>query len=453
MADHQEMIHAAAAPVMYSGGGAAAGGATTTTGSHGGGGGDWWSAAVSSCSAPAPETMQGFGGWSAAVVAVDGGGNTSRSAAGNTASSESPGSLATGSSITFQEPAGGVADPAAIAVHAQTVAGGGGGGWNQQPFLDGSGFHGYMSSSRNDHHTNHHHHQINTPSLMSNSSSNNGVMLQEHQHDQNYQFLSNLGFELLSSPTSPYGGGGGFRSSLLRSLTEPAAAAKPNDSPGFQQYHHHQPAMNLQPPAAAAGREPLQFTNSTAAPFWNPSSGFTVAAEGTALGGAGASPAQPTPASLAAKRALEGVGDSSSIITKKAKADSTPLKKSRTGTPSPLPTTFKAWDRVTALQQLVSPFGKTDTASVLHETIEYIKFLHDQVGALSAPYLKNRQQVPHLKNSTGVDNDGGGGGEATAASKRDLTGRGLCLVPISSTFAVASETPVDFWTPFGAAFR
>uniref|UniRef100_A0A0E0ARL6 BHLH domain-containing protein n=1 Tax=Oryza glumipatula TaxID=40148 RepID=A0A0E0ARL6_9ORYZ len=358
MADHQEMIHAAAAPAMYGGGGAAAGGATTTTGSHGGGGGDWWSAAVSSCSAPAPETMQGFGGWSAAVVAVDGGGNTSR---------------------------------------------------------DGSGFHGYMSSSRNDHHTNHHHHQINTPSLMSNSSSNNGVMLQEHQHDQNYQFLSNLGFELLSSPTSPYGGGGGFRSSLLRSLTEPAAAAKPNDSPGFQQYHHHQPAMNLQPPAAAAGREPLQFTNSTAAPFWNPSSGFTVAAEGTALGGAGASPAQPTPASLAAKVRKEKLGD-----------------------------------RVTALQQLVSPFGKTDTASVLHETIEYIKFLHDQVGALSAPYLKNRQQVPHLKNSTGVDNDGG---EATAASKRDLTGRGLCLVPISSTFAVASETPVDFWTPFGAAFR
>uniref|UniRef100_A0A0E0EIN6 BHLH domain-containing protein n=2 Tax=Oryza meridionalis TaxID=40149 RepID=A0A0E0EIN6_9ORYZ len=425
MADHQEMIHAAAAPAMYGGGGGgAAGGATTTTGSHGGGG-DWWSAAVSSCSAPAPETMQGFGGWSAAVVAVDGGGNTSRSAAGNTASSESPGSLATGSSITFQEPAGGgggVADPAAIAVHAQTVAGG---GWNQQPFLDGSGFHGYMSSSRNDHHTNHHHHHhIKTPSLMSHSSSNNSVMLQDHHHDQNYQFLSNLGFELLSSPTSPYGGsggGGGFRSSLLRSLTEPpaAAVAKPNNSPGFQQYHNHQhqPAMNLQPPAAA-GREPLQFTNSTAAPFWNPSSGFTVAADGAALGGAGASPAQTTPASLAAKVRKEKLGD-----------------------------------RVTALQQLVSPFGKTDTASVLHETIEYIKFLHDQVGALSAPYLKNRQQVLHLKNSAGVDNDGGGGGEATAASKRDLTGRGLCLVPISSTFAVASETPVDFWTPFGAAFR
>ena len=44
--------------------------------------------------------------------------------------------------------------------------------------------------------------------------------------------------------------------------------------------------------------------------------------------------------------------------------------------------------------------------------------------------------------------------DEVAAQKRDLTGRGLCLVPISSTFAVASETPVvDFWNPFGAAFR
>jgi hypothetical protein len=100
--------------------------------------------------------------------------------------------------------------------------------------------------------------------------------------------------------------------------------------------------------------------------------------------------------------------------------------------------------------------------------------------SLSAPYLKNRQQVPHLKvlilyttctaNSLihtldaceityicnhdvpsfgQVSRDGG----EAAAAKGDLTGRGLCLVPISSTFAVASETPVDFWSPFGAAFR
>ncbi|KAG2626556.1 hypothetical protein PVAP13_3KG368500 [Panicum virgatum] len=48
-------------------------------------------------------------------------------------------------------------------------------------------------------------------------------------------------------------------------------------------------------------------------------------------------------------------------------------KKPRIATPSPLPTfkvrKEKLGDRITALQQLVSPFGKTDTASVLHEAI------------------------------------------------------------------------------------
>ncbi|XP_077242759.1 transcription factor bHLH110-like isoform X2 [Tasmannia lanceolata] len=39
----------------------------------------------------------------------------------------------------------------------------------------------------------------------------------------------------------------------------------------------------------------------------------------------------------------------------------------------------KLGDRIAALQQLVAPFGKTDTASVLMEAIGYIKFLHDQV--------------------------------------------------------------------------
>ncbi|KAG2577152.1 hypothetical protein PVAP13_6NG084200 [Panicum virgatum] len=400
MADHQEMIHPAAA--------AAAGGA-----SHGHGGGDWWSTAVS-CS---PDQLPGFGAGLSPAAAADG---SNRSRSGNTASSESPGShsLATGgSSITFQDPAGGVADPSAVVPQTAT---GLAGGWNQPYYLDGSGFHGYMSSSRGD--------QVQL-GLRSPSSSNNSLMLQD-PHDPNHQFLSNLGLELLSSPT-PTSPSGGFRSSsLLRSLTEPAAAAKP--SPGFQQYQ--QQTMNQAPSSI---REALQFTNST--PFWNPSAGF--AAEGTASG---------PPSGQSRPSTLEGAGDSSSIITKKANTDPTPLKKARTGTPSsPLPTfkvrKEKLGDRITALQQLVSPFGKTDTASVLHETIEYIRFLHQQVGSLSAPYLKNRQQVPHLK----VSRDGG----EAAAAKGDLTGRGLCLVPISSTFAVASETPVDFWSPFGAAFR
>ncbi|CAI9116803.1 OLC1v1018059C5 [Oldenlandia corymbosa var. corymbosa] len=39
----------------------------------------------------------------------------------------------------------------------------------------------------------------------------------------------------------------------------------------------------------------------------------------------------------------------------------------------------KLGDRIAALQQLVAPFGKTDTASVLMEAFGYIKFLQNQV--------------------------------------------------------------------------
>ncbi|KAG6521126.1 hypothetical protein ZIOFF_018192 [Zingiber officinale] len=69
-------------------------------------------------------------------------------------------------------------------------------------------------------------------------------------------------------------------------------------------------------------------------------------------------------------------------------------KKARIEMPSPLPTfkvrKEKLGDRITSLQQLVSPFGKTDTSSVLHDTIDYIKFLHDQVR------IEAHFQCPHL---------------------------------------------------------
>ncbi|KAK6124026.1 hypothetical protein DH2020_042242 [Rehmannia glutinosa] len=131
-------------------------------------------------------------------------------------------------------------------------------------------------------------------------------------------------------------------------------------------------------------------------------------------------------------------------VAKKASNNEPAFKRPRIETPSPLPTfkvrKEKLGDRVTALQQLVSPFGKTDTASVLHEAIEYIKFLHDQVSVLSTPYLKYRssplqhlQAVDRHKDQEGVT--------------QDLKSRGLCLVPISSTFPVASHGTTDFWTP------
>ncbi|XP_047312104.1 transcription factor bHLH112-like isoform X2 [Impatiens glandulifera] len=132
-------------------------------------------------------------------------------------------------------------------------------------------------------------------------------------------------------------------------------------------------------------------------------------------------------------------------------------KRPRIETPSHLPTfkvrKEKMGDRITALQQLVSPFGKTDTASVLHEAIDYIKFLHDQVNALSSPYLKNgnpiNQQLHQQINEHMMKK---------STKRVDLKSRGLCLVPISisSTFPVASETTADFWTPtttFGGGFR
>ncbi|XP_022761532.1 transcription factor bHLH153-like isoform X3 [Durio zibethinus] len=73
---------------------------------------------------------------------------------------------------------------------------------------------------------------------------------------------------------------------------------------------------------------------------------------------------------------------------------------------------------------------KTDTASVLLEAMEYIRFLHEQVKVLSAPYLQtkpknNMQDVEHYS----------------------LRNRGLCLVPISCTVGVAHSNGADLWAP------
>ncbi|PSS10320.1 Transcription factor bHLH112 like [Actinidia chinensis var. chinensis] len=152
---------------------------------------------------------------------------------------------------------------------------------------------------------------------------------------------------------------------------------------------------------------------------------------------------------LASKPNGEVVQDSCSV-GKKSSTSEPVFKRPRIETPSPLPTfkvrKEKLGDRITALQQLVSPFGKTDTASVLQEAIEYIKFLHDQVNVLSTPYMKNGPPIQHQQSSNKPKDAKG--------HKQDLRSRGLCLVPISSTFPVANQTTIDFWTPtFGGSFR
>ncbi|XP_071730181.1 transcription factor bHLH123-like [Rutidosis leptorrhynchoides] len=134
---------------------------------------------------------------------------------------------------------------------------------------------------------------------------------------------------------------------------------------------------------------------------------------------------------------------------KESTSESSSTKRPRNENQSPLPAfkvkKEKMGDRITALQQLVSPFGKTDTASVLSEALEYIKFLHEQVSVLSAPYMKNGAPILQQHQTTDKPLEG---------PRQDLRSRGLCLVPVSSTFPVTHETTVDFWTPsFGGTFR
>ncbi|CAA6666003.1 unnamed protein product [Spirodela intermedia] len=131
----------------------------------------------------------------------------------------------------------------------------------------------------------------------------------------------------------------------------------------------------------------------------------------------------------------------------------------------------KLGDRITALHQLVSPFGKTDTASVLLEAIGYIRFLQSQIEALCSPYLDNRsgdmrqQQSVHEESSCIFPEDPGqllndagvkkrGSTEKEVEDGADLKSRGLCLVPVSCTLHVGNDNGADYWAPsLGGGFR
>ncbi|KAL8537626.1 hypothetical protein ACS0TY_012663 [Phlomoides rotata] len=113
----------------------------------------------------------------------------------------------------------------------------------------------------------------------------------------------------------------------------------------------------------------------------------------------------------------------------------------------------KLGDRITALHQLVSPFGKTDTASVLSEAIGYIRFLQGQIEALSSPYMRNGSLSTghghHTQHSVQERNClfQEEGGQDSQSRVKDLRSRGLCLVPISCTQNVENDNGADYWAP------
>nr|WAK86056.1 transcription factor bHLH10 [Nothapodytes nimmoniana] len=132
-------------------------------------------------------------------------------------------------------------------------------------------------------------------------------------------------------------------------------------------------------------------------------------------------------------------------------------------------------DRISALHQLVSPFGKTGTASVLLEAIGYIRFLHSQIEALGLPYLGSEsgnrrkqhcvqgeknclfpEDPGQLLNENCVKRDGTSVQECHGEPKKDLKSRGLCLVPISCTVQVGSDNRADYCAQpaaLGGGFR
>ncbi|KAK2380489.1 hypothetical protein P8452_36720 [Trifolium repens] len=123
------------------------------------------------------------------------------------------------------------------------------------------------------------------------------------------------------------------------------------------------------------------------------------------------------------KRSLCSVDQSNynSIASKKQKPDLSISTKDRKE---------KLGERIVALQQLVSPYGKTDTSSVLKEAMDYIEFLHKQVKLLSAPYLEASPPT-----------------QMQGTESCSLRSRGLCLVPVSFTIGVAEGNGADIWAP------
>ncbi|KAI3777456.1 hypothetical protein L1987_47256 [Smallanthus sonchifolius] len=96
----------------------------------------------------------------------------------------------------------------------------------------------------------------------------------------------------------------------------------------------------------------------------------------------------------------------------------------------------KLGDKIAAIQQLVAPFGKTDTASVLMEAIGYIKFLQTQVETLSVPYMKSTNKI-----IGGISSERGQIEDGNTEAKRALQSRGFSSPLTQPVFGIIVVTP------------
>ncbi|KAK1409490.1 hypothetical protein QVD17_36016 [Tagetes erecta] len=97
----------------------------------------------------------------------------------------------------------------------------------------------------------------------------------------------------------------------------------------------------------------------------------------------------------------------------------------------PIRRSQKLADKITALQKLVSPYGKTDTASVLQEAHISINLLHEQIKK-----LVQNTQISRI-------NDGSLQFQDNTGTETSLRDKGLCLVPISNP----QINNVDYFMP------
>uniref|UniRef100_A0A7N0V5L5 BHLH domain-containing protein n=1 Tax=Kalanchoe fedtschenkoi TaxID=63787 RepID=A0A7N0V5L5_KALFE len=85
----------------------------------------------------------------------------------------------------------------------------------------------------------------------------------------------------------------------------------------------------------------------------------------------------------------------------------------------------KLGDKITILQKLVSPYGKTDTASVLQEAEIYIKQLHTKIANMYELLSSSHVNAATLSQLDAL------GGMRTIPL--DLRQRGLCVMPVAIT--------------------